>query len=69
MGIEFTWELDATGMLHARHVFIDDRWDIQLDRGLDIWQKFDGGNAFALESQMPEMRRVRQFEITYRRLM
>lgn len=69
MGIEITWELDATGTLHARHVFIDDRWDIQLDRGLDIWQKFDGGNAFALESQMPEMRRVRQFEITYRRLM
>lgn len=69
MGIEFTWELDATGTLHARHVYIDDRWDIQLDRGLDIWQKFDGGNAFALESQMPEMRRVRQFEITYRRLM
>ena len=68
VGIEFTWELDATGALHARHVYVDDRWDIQLDRGLDIWQKFDGGNAFSLEALMPERRRVKQFEITYRRL-
>ena len=47
---------------------VDDKWDILLDRGLDIWQKFDSGNAFALESSIPEMRRVRQFEVTYLRV-
>mgnify|MGYP002625808811 CR=1 FL=1 len=67
MDIDFTWELDDTG-IHARHLRIDDRWDILLDRGLDIWQKFDSGNAFALESQLPEMRRVKQFEVTYLRM-
>ena len=64
MNIDFTWKLDDTG-IHARHLRIDDRWDILLDRGLDIWQKFDSGNAFSLESQLPEMRRVKQFEVTY----
>lgn len=44
---------------------IDDSWDILLDRGLDVFQKFDSGNAFAIENRMPEMRRIRRFEITY----
>lgn len=66
MDIDFTWEFDER--LHARHIKVDDRWDIQLDRGLDFWQKFDSGNAFSLEARMPEMRRVRQFEVNYRRL-
>ncbi len=64
MDIDFTWEISDSG-IHARHLRIDDRWDILLDRGLDIWQKFDSGNAFALESQLPEMRRVKQFEVIY----
>lgn len=67
MDIDFTWELDDSG-IHARHLKVDDTWDILLDRGLDIWQKFDSGNAFSLESQLPEMRRVRQFEVTYLRV-
>ncbi len=67
MDIDFTWELNDTG-IHARHLRIDDSWDILLDRGLDIWQKFDSGNAFALETMMPEMRRVKQFELTYLRI-
>ena len=67
MDIDFTWELNGAG-IHARHLRIDDSWDILLDRGLDIWQKFDSGNAFALEAMMPEMRRVKQFEVTYLRM-
>ncbi|MBQ9004766.1 MAG: hypothetical protein IJ092_00145, partial [Atopobiaceae bacterium] len=65
-GIDFTWDFSET--IHARHVYVDDRWDIVLDRGLDIWQKFDSNDAFALEGRMPEMRRVRQFEVTYLRV-
>lgn len=65
MGLTFTYELCDDPGLHARHLKIDGTWDILLDRGLDIFQRFDSGNAFAIENRMPEMRRVRQFEVTY----
>lgn len=65
MGLDFTWKIDDSGSLHARHLKIDDRWDILLDRGLDIWQRFDSNDAFSIESRMPEMRRVKAFEVTY----
>ena len=64
-GLEFTWDFDVDGIQHARHLKIDNEWDILLDRGLDIFQKFDAGNAFSLEGAVPEMRRVKQFEVTY----
>ena len=64
--IDFSW--DFVEGIHARHLKIDETWDILLDRGLDIWQKFDSNDAFALEGRMPEMRRVKQFEVTYLRV-
>ena len=67
-GITFTWECDLTRSLHARHVFVDDTWDIALDRGLDFWQRYDFADAFSFEAYVPEMRRVKRFEISYRRL-
>ena len=63
-GLTFEWDYDTTGSIHARHLKIDDTWDILLDRGLDIWQKFDN-DAFAIENRMQIMRRVKQFEVTY----
>jgi ATP-dependent Lon protease len=65
LGLTFTWDFDDSGSIHARHFVIDDKWDILLDRGLDIWQRFDSNNAFSVEAGMPEMRRVKQFEVTY----
>lgn len=65
LGLSFTWDIDDSGALHARHLKIDDKWDILLDRGLDIWQRFDSNDAFSIEGRMPEMRRVKAFEITY----
>lgn len=65
LGLDFTWEIDRSGALHARHLKIDSKWDILLDRGLDIWQRFDSGNAFSIENRLPEMRRVKAFELTY----
>lgn len=65
LGLDFTWEIDCSGALHARHLKIDNKWDILLDRGLDIWQRFDSGNAFSIENRLPEMRRVKAFELTY----
>lgn len=68
LGLDFTWRIDHTGTLHARHLKIDDSWDILLDRGLDIWQRFDSNDAFSVEVRMPEMRRVKAAEITYMRM-
>ena len=65
LGLDFSWEIDGSGTMHARHLCVDDKWDIVLDRGLDIWQRFDANNAFSLEARMPEIRRVKQFELTY----
>lgn len=65
LGIEFTWGMDAN--VHARHIVTDTGWDIMPDRGLDIWQHFDANDAFAVENGLPEMRRVKQFEVTYLR--
>jgi len=65
LGIEFTWDFDPN--IHARHIKTDTGWDILLDRGLDIWQHFDVNDAFAVENRLPEMRRVKQFEVTYLR--
>ena len=65
LGLDFTWKIDESGTLHARHLKIDNAWDILLDRGLDIWQRFDSNDAFSIEARMPEMRRVKAFEITY----
>lgn len=64
-GVAFSWEFQDG--IHARHLVIDDKWDILLDRGLDIFQKFDANDAFCAEASIPELRRVKQFEITYLR--
>ena len=66
LGIDFTWDMDDPN-IHARHIKLDNGWDILLDRGLDIWQHFDANNAFAIESRMQEARQVKQFEVTYLR--
>ncbi len=66
LGIEFTWDMDPN--IHARHITTDTGWDIMPDRGLDIWQHFDVNDAFAVENRVPEMRRVKQFEVTYLRM-
>ena len=55
----------GSGTLHARHLKVDDRWDVMRDRGLDIRQRFDSNDAFSIEARMPEMRRMKAFEITY----
>ena len=64
--IDFSFEFELN--LHARHIYVDDKWDIKPDRGLDIWQKFDSGDAFSIEARIPERRQVRQFEVTYLRV-
>jgi ATP-dependent Lon protease len=66
-GIDFTWSYDDTNSIHARHIVTDTGWKISLDRGLDIFQRFEMGDAFNLANRMQEYRQVKAFEITYLR--
>jgi len=65
VGIDFTWETDHTGTLHARHIVTDHGWKILLDRGLDIFQRYEIGNAFNFANRLQQFRPCKAFEITY----
>ena len=64
-GINFSWEFDGTNTIHARHIVSDAGWKISLDRGLDIFQKFEMNDAFSLANRLQAYRQVKAFEITY----
>ena len=63
--IDFSWDIITERGLHASHIVTDTGWEILLDRGLDIYQRFDLNDTFTLENRIPELRRVKQFEVTY----
>jgi ATP-dependent Lon protease len=67
-GLVFTWEFDGTGTLHARHIVTDTGWKISLDRGLDVFQRYDLNDAFSLTNRVQEARSLKAFEVTYLRL-
>jgi ATP-dependent Lon protease len=67
-GITFSWEFDGTNTIHARHIATDTGWKISLDRGLDIFQKFEMNDAFSLTNRLQVFRQVKAFEITYLQL-
>jgi ATP-dependent Lon protease len=64
-GVLFDWEFDGSGTIHARHIVTDTDWKISLDRGLDIFQKFEMNDAFSLANRLQKFRPVKAFEITY----
>jgi ATP-dependent Lon protease len=66
--MKFTWEFDGTGAIHARHIVTDTGWKISLDRGLDIFQRYEMNDAFGLANRLQEYRPVKAFEVTYLRL-
>jgi ATP-dependent Lon protease len=67
-GLHFTWAFDETNTLHARHIVTDTGWKILLDRGLDVFQRYEMNDAFALANRMQVYRAVRAFEVTYLRV-
>lgn len=67
-GVMLTWEYDETHTIHARHIVIDDRWKISLDRGLDIYQSYEMNNTFGLSNRLQDYRGCKAFEITYIKL-
>lgn len=67
IGINFTWEFDTSGAIHARSILTDHGWKILLDRGLDIFQQYEMNNAFIFANRLQEYRSCKQFEVTYLR--
>ena len=65
LGVDFTWEYDNTGSLHARHITTDTGWKISLDRGLDIFQQYEMNDALAFANRLQQFRACKAFEVTY----
>jgi len=66
--IAFSWEIDRSGTMHARHIVTDTGWKIGLDRGLDIFQRFELNDAFSLQNRLQKFRALKAFEVTYIKL-
>jgi len=64
-GILFSWRFETT--IHARHIVTDNGWKILLDRGLDVFQKYEMNNSFALANRVQKHRACKAFEVTYLR--
>ena len=65
VGIRFTWEFDAAGTIHARHIVTDHGWKILLDRGLDVFQRYEMNDAFDLSNRLQQQRQCKAFEATF----
>jgi len=66
-GIQFSWQFDETGTMHARHIITETGWKISLDRGLDIFQHYEMNDSFSLSNRLQEHRACKAFEVTYLR--
>ena len=65
--VAFTWELDHSPNFHERSVTTDNGWKITIDRGIDIFQRFETG-PFSLEQAMQGARLKRGAEVNYVKL-
>jgi ATP-dependent Lon protease len=65
--VTFSWEYDRNPNFHARSITTDTGWKITIDRGLDIFQKYESG-AFSLEQAIQEARLTRGADISYIKL-
>ena len=65
VGVNFTWEFDTAGTIHARHIVTDHGWKISMDRGLDIFQHYEMNDAFTFANRLQQYRPCKAFEITF----
>lgn len=65
VGLNFTWEFDENGTIHARHIVTDHGWKISLDRGLDIFQNYEMNDAFIFANRLQQYRPCKAFEVTF----
>tara|TARA_R110000787_G_scaffold139048_1_gene252704 strand:- start:208 stop:2784 length:2577 start_codon:yes stop_codon:yes gene_type:complete len=64
-GVLFEWRFVSADSLHGRSISTETGWKIVLDRGLDIFQRFEMNNAFSIENRLQELRAVKGFYVTY----
>jgi ATP-dependent Lon protease len=60
------YDYDKTDTFHARSITTDTGWKITLDRGLDIYQRYDI-SPFNLAAGVQDERLTKAFEVTYLR--
>ena len=65
VGVDFSWEFDASGTIHARHVVTNHGWKISLDRGLDIFQHYEMNDTFTFANRLQQFRSCKAFEVTF----
>ena len=65
VGVNFTWEFDGSGSIHARHIVTDHGWKISLDRGLDIFLHYEMNDAFSFANRLQQFRPCKAFEVTF----
>ena len=65
--VAFSWELNHSSSFHARSIVTDTGWKITIDRGLDMFQKFESG-PFSVEQAIQEARLTRGAEVSYVRI-
>ena len=64
-GIKITCEFDGSNTIHAGHITMNNGWKILLDRGLDVFQRFEMNDAFNLANRIQEQRACKSFEVTF----
>ena len=62
--VSFTWSDDQSPNFHARNITTDTGWKITIDRGMDIFQRYETG-PFSLAQAVQEARLTRGAEITF----
>jgi ATP-dependent Lon protease len=62
--VSVEYEYDANDTIHARSIATDTGWKISLDRGLDIFLRYEI-SLFSLAASVQEERLTRAFEVTY----
>jgi ATP-dependent Lon protease len=62
--VSFSWKFQQSPNFHARSITTDTGWKITVDRGLDIFQRYEGG-PFSLEQAIQEARLTRGAEVSY----
>lgn len=63
-GIKLNYSFDESERIHARGITTNTGWKIIIDRGLDIFTKYNTRDFFSVQAYLQEARKCRAFEMT-----
>ncbi len=63
-GIKLNYSFDESERIHARGITTNTGWKIIIDRGLDIFAKYNTNDFFSVQLSLQEARKCRAFEMT-----